>query len=129
MSRLFECCKNDDTRIDQAAAYMLGLLIYFNERNKKRDVLQSVQRLGYTQQEVFEALMLLTSTNLVETRAGGCLGKRTRIELTEMARVLPMPRIFEELERTRSSKSPVSLDDFKDVAVKIATGALATALV
>lgn len=126
MSRLSCCSSDHDDRIDMAAAYMLGLCIYFNSGEKSSKIMKHVQGIGFTQNESIEALQLLMSTNLVETKTKGCLSRKLGVKLSEYAHHISTHRLFEDLETVKKTSALNDAAEFlSDNASEIASAALA----
>lgn len=128
MSRRFfqsvPCCNGTDheKRVDEAAAYLLGLVLFFNKGEKKDKILSKVQRLGFTQGETMEALMLLTSANIIEQQVHGCFNRKVGQVVTGYARESKLSHLFEELDKIKPSERNRELA--QDIGVQVATQVL-----
>lgn len=93
----------NEERVNKAASIMLGMVMYFNKGEKSTKLLKDVQKLGFSTQETYEALQILTAANIVETQIRGCCSKRREISISDHALHTPLPTLFNELKRSTTA--------------------------
>lgn len=106
MSRCFGEVEAD--RINTAAALILGFLLYFNKGEKSTKILEKVQWQGFSQQETFEALQILTTARIVESHHTRRLFKSRSLRMTDYAKAMPVSDLFKKVNDSKGSMQIVN---------------------
>ena len=119
------CCSNaQDERIDAACAYILGLAILHNDNRRSTKIMDQVREIGYSEHECFEALQLLVSTNIIETKTAGMMKRKIGVSLTSYAKNITTQRLFDDLKDKNISGSRHDLSSVAEKAIKVTTTAI-----